>query len=188
MSPWSKGVYHAPSQRVPQERFSGKTPDGSRFEERTRISDATAFAKTTPTGQPLRVCLRDGVKEPPALPIPIRLDIVACILHGTMAFGKMAARFLLQRTARAPLAGKIAVAAELRRAHLRLNVYATAKKKKISLKGNETRKFFDVWPVLAQHLSLEGTPEDAAMQHMGNLLNVLYRSSYSENPASWVYL
>lgn len=189
MSPWSKGVYVAPTQRVPQESWLGKTPDGGTFEPRTAISDAAALARTTPTGQPLKVTRRDGVKAAAALPIAERLDIVTCILHGTMAFGKMAARFVLDKASRAADDARRAVGTALRSKHIPLNVNARGKKKKIGLKGNQTKDLFDLWPVLAGHLGMAGSPADAAMQHMGYLLTVLYRSSYPEddNPSPWVF-
>lgn len=97
---------------------------------------------------------------------------------------------MLNKAASAPERRKKAAALELRKRHIKLNVFARGKKRrKINLKGVETLALFDVWPAVATHLGLAGSTGDAAMQHMGHLIRVLYRTSYpaDKNPAPWVF-
>lgn len=154
------------------------------FAERTMHTDATALSWNQPPDNVVPVLMRDGVSREPVLEVAERLDIVPCILHCTMAIGRLAALYVMQLCSVATAAQKSSVCAVLRGKHLRIPVYARGKDllQAPSIKGHHTKDLFSVWPSIAVALGVENTPGDNAMRNMGWLLRTLYRTKYEVLP------
>lgn len=185
MSPWNRGVWQRPKKDkdgVEQPGFYTGL-EGNTFAERTAETDAAALARANAEPQ---VLLRDGVKRDPVLPFQCREDVVFCILHCTMAIGRLAGLYIMHLCSEATDAQKALVRAELRRNHLRIPVYARGKDllKAPSLKGHHVGDLFKVWRTsIAATLGVDRSDGDDAMRNMEWVLRTLYRSTYNENPA-----
>ena len=131
----------------------------------------TAFLLGTPSLQAA------GCSTEPILKVP-RAWVVLCILHLTMAMGRLLGEFL-DREARLvtpALRRDLQVLLSERRAGW--SVYGSA-----SPDGEETSNFFDAWPDIAKCLGIRpSTAKYKAIANMWDLLQALYCTYQGPNP------
>ena len=162
-SMFNEGIWNAPT----------KTWEGC-ANPRTMEGDEanyTAFLLGTPSLQAA------GCSTQPILKLP-RAWVVLCILHLTMAMGRLLGQFV-DREARLvtpPLRRDLQVLLSERRAGW--SVYGSA-----SPDGEETANFFDAWPDIAKCLGIRpSTATYKAIANMWDLLQALYCTYQGPNP------
>jgi hypothetical protein len=162
-SMFNEGIWNAPT----------KTWEGS-ANPRTMEGDEanyTAFLLGTPSLQAA------GCSTQPILKLP-RAWVVLCILHLTMAMGRLLGEFV-DREARSvtpALRQDLQVLLSERRAGW--SVYGSA-----SPDGEETANFFDAWPDIAKCLGIRpSTAKYKAIANMWDLLQALYCTYQGPNP------
>ena len=150
--------------------FLGWNADEDDFLVRTAATDAAALSKasTTPVMQ------RDGVVRPPVLPIATREDIIMCILHCTMAMGRLAGLYIMRRCSEATDEQKALVSTELIRRHLKIKVYARGADllKPPNLKGHQVSDLFKAWRESIADLLGEETSEGVLRLRLAHFQNL----------------
>ena len=150
-----------------------KTWEGSAIRRTMEGDEAnyTAFLLGTPSLQAAGSSTQQILKLP-------RAWVVLCILHVTMAMGRLLGEFV-DREARSvtpALRQDLQVPLSERRAGW--SVYGSA-----SPDGEETANFFDAWPDIARCLSIRpSTAKYKAIANMWDLLQALYCTYQGPNP------
>ena len=162
-SMFNEGIWNAPE----------KTWEGSANPRTMEDDEAnyTAFLLGTPSLQAA------GCSTQLILKLP-RSPVVLCILHLTMAMGRLLGEFV-DREAKLVtpvLRRDVQVLLSERRAGS--SIYGSA-----SPDGEETANFFDAWPDMAKCLGIRpGTAKYKAIANMWDLLQVLYCTYQGPNP------
>ena len=150
-----------------------KTWEGSAIPPTMEGDEAnyTAFLLGTPSLQAAGCSTQRNLKQP-------RAWVVLCILHFTMAMGRLLGEFVDREARLVTLALRQDLQVLLSERRASWSVYGSA-----SPDGEETANFFDAWPDIARCLGIRpSTAKYKAITNMWDLLQALYCTYQGPNP------